>query len=519
MKNAVLNTSCVRKTGRSSGWPKTNRAPSRRSWSTRRPAISGRAGSRTPARRTTAAAESPAATPNAGAPPVHPTSAPASAGPPAKATVRASSIRPLAAANAPAGTSAGTSAGAATLYATVPHAPMKPSSASSGSVNRFRCASVRTPASESARSASAPAMSRRREARSASTPAGIESRRNGSVCAVCNSPVAPAPAPSASTATMGAAARPICSADCAARLDHASRLKLAGSRGEALSWNMLRAYGAVPHARTPHVAAEFRTRRYCPPVRAPACAPYVPLPARASPAQSRSAGGFGGGRRGPLRRGWGAKPPSESAHVERLAQPVADEVDGEDGQREEEAGEQDDPERELHVRLALGHDVAPRRDVGRRAGAEERQVRLEQDGRGADVGRLHDERRSQRGQDVEHQDSRRAGAERARAVDRPRVDVAAEVVGAEPVSGHGAREALDRPHLERIAGPPDRRERAAQGDDREHHDADHERRLPPNKPNDPRSTRKMFRFERRLRRRNPGGRFGRGAEPPSEASI
>src|SRR5438046_2546886 len=513
MKNAVLNTSCVRKTGRSSGWPKTNRAPSRRSWSTRRPAISGRAGSRTPARRTTAAAESPAATPNAGAPPVHPTSAPASAGPPAKATVRASSIRPLAAANAPAGTSAGTSAGEATLYATVPHAPMKPSSASSGSVNRFRCASVRTPASESARSASAPAMSRRREARSASTPAGIESRRNGSVCAVCNSPVAPAPAPSASTATMGAAARPLCSADCAARLDHASRLKLAGSRGEALSWNMLRAYGAVPHARTPHVAAESRTRRYCPPVRAPACAPYVPLPARASPAQSRSGGGFGGGRRGPLRRGWGAKPPSESAHVERLAQREHRGAHDTDHARDLRDDERDDDV--AHARLHERHEGQREQD-GRNG--HEPVHHAHHDGVEPAV-EADDE--AEGGADQQAED-RHGGADDqrdARAVDRPRVDVAAEVVGAEPVSGHGAREALDRPHLERIAGPPDRRERAAQGDDREHHDADHERRLPPNKPNDPRSTRKMFRFERRLRRRNPGGRFGRGAEPPSEASI
>src|SRR5207302_1997487 len=163
------------------------------------------------------------------------------------------------------------------LYATVPHAPTKPSSASRGSVSRPRGASVSTPASASARSASAPAISRGRDIRSASTPAGTESRRNGSVCAVCSSPVSPAPAP---------------------------------------------------------------------------------------------------------RVGRGAKPPSESsAYVERLAQAVADEVDGEHGQREKEAGKEDDPERQLHVRLALGHDVAPRRDVGRRPGAEEGQVGLEQDGR------------------------------------------------------------------------------------------------------------------------------------------
>src|SRR5258705_4582535 len=70
--------------------------------------------------------------------------------------------------------------------------------------------------------------------RSASRPAGIDISRNGRVCAVCRTPVAPAPAPSVSTATMGAAASPICSADCAARLDHARRLNADGSLAGAL---------------------------------------------------------------------------------------------------------------------------------------------------------------------------------------------------------------------------------------------------------------------------------------------
>lgn len=51
---------------------------------------------------------------------------------------------------------------------------------------------------------------------------------NGKVCAVCSHPVSPAPAPSAMTATIGAAANPICSADCAVKLDHAKRLNLEG---------------------------------------------------------------------------------------------------------------------------------------------------------------------------------------------------------------------------------------------------------------------------------------------------
>src|SRR5882724_515360 len=409
MKNAVLNTSCVMNTGRSSGWPNTNAAPSPRSCSTRCETRAGRGGSRSPASRTTAHADSAAANPKAGAPPVQPTSAPASAGPDAKATVRASSIRPLAAARAAAGTSAGTSAGAATLYATVPHAPTKPSSASRGSVSRPRGASASTPASASARSASAPAISRGRDIRSASTPAGTESTRNGSVCAVCSRPVSPAPAPRTSTAIMGAAASATCSADCAARLDHASRLNADGSFLTSLNV-------PAPHRRsTPHVDPEFRTRRYLSWFERRLCRRNPGSGGRQVGARRQARDDRRKGGEAPL-RGGGEAPLRVSAHVERLAQAVADEVDGEHGQREKEAGEEDDPERQLHVRLDLGHDVAPRRDVGRRAGAEERQVGLEQDGRGADVGGLHDERRQQRRQHVAQQNARRARAERADAL-------------------------------------------------------------------------------------------------------
>ena len=64
---------------------------------------------------TTAIADNAAATPNAGAAPIHPTSTPPSAGPLAKATVRASSMRAFAAGSNCGPTSDGTSAGAATL--------------------------------------------------------------------------------------------------------------------------------------------------------------------------------------------------------------------------------------------------------------------------------------------------------------------------------------------------------------------------------------------------------------------
>ena len=64
---------------------------------------------------TTAMTERAAAHPKAGAAPTHPTSTPPKAGPLANATVRASSLRALAAGNNFAETSDGTSAGAATL--------------------------------------------------------------------------------------------------------------------------------------------------------------------------------------------------------------------------------------------------------------------------------------------------------------------------------------------------------------------------------------------------------------------
>src|SRR4051812_18589774 len=60
-------------------------------------------------------------------------------------------------------------------------------------------------------------------------PAGIAKRTKGKVSAVCSNPVSPSPAPSSSTATIGAAASATCSADCAARLDQARRVKAGDS--------------------------------------------------------------------------------------------------------------------------------------------------------------------------------------------------------------------------------------------------------------------------------------------------
>jgi hypothetical protein len=127
---------------------------------------------------------------------------------------------------------------------------MKPESASSGSVSRCSEIISRIASSASARSASEPAISQRREIRSASMPAGIANKMNGSVSAVCNRPVWPSPTPSSNTATMGAAARAICSADCADRLDQARRLKVAGKR-DGLSVEDMVLFPGLSVCRTP----------------------------------------------------------------------------------------------------------------------------------------------------------------------------------------------------------------------------------------------------------------------------
>src|SRR5438128_1699781 len=96
--------------------------------------------------------------------------------------------------------------------------------------------------------------------------------------------------------------------------------------------------------------------------------------------------------------------PAALPHIEDVAETVTDEVDGQHRGREKHAGKQDDPEGQLHVGAALRHDVAPGRDDGRRAGAEEGQIGLDEDGGSADVGALHEQRGDEAGQDVAQED-------------------------------------------------------------------------------------------------------------------
>src|ERR1700710_1093809 len=77
--------------------------------------------------------------------------------------------------------------------------------------------------------------------------------------------------------------------------------------------------------------------------------------------------------------------------IERVAGGVADQVDAEDRDREQEAGPEDQRRLDLEVGAAFGHDVAPGRGFRIDAGAEERQDRLGENGGGANVSALHDQ--------------------------------------------------------------------------------------------------------------------------------
>ena len=81
--------------------------------------------------------------------------------------------------------------------------------------------------------------------------------------------------------------------------------------------------------------------------------------------------------------------------------------------------------------------------MGRRARAEEGQVGLHEDGQGADVGALDDEGRHQRGQDVEEQHARGAGADRARPLDH------GVLAQAQHLGAHDPHDARDLRHHQR----------------------------------------------------------------------
>src|SRR3954451_6799306 len=103
--------------------------------------------------------------------------------------------------------------------------------------------------------------------------------------------------------------------------------------------------------------------------------------------------------------------------IERVAQAVAKDVDGKDGQGEEHAGIDDVVREQAEYLPALGDDIAPGRHLRRHADAEERQDRLDEDGGRANERALHDGRRDGVREHMPPQQFGRRGAERPRRLD------------------------------------------------------------------------------------------------------
>src|SRR5581483_9171170 len=81
------------------------------------------------------------------------------------------------------------------------------------------------------------------------------------------------------------------------------------------------------------------------------------------------------------------------ARVERIAQPVADEVDRQHGEKDRAAGKQRPVRGDGEVVLGVVKNTAPGRDVGRKAEAEKRQRRFGDD-RGGDIDGAGDDDRT-----------------------------------------------------------------------------------------------------------------------------
>src|SRR5258705_14012601 len=80
--------------------------------------------------------------------------------------------------------------------------------------------------------------------------------------------------------------------------------------------------------------------------------------------------------------------------IERVAQSIAQYVDGENGHREEHAGIDDVVREQTEYFSSLRHDVAPGRHVRRHADAEEGKDGFDEDGGSADERALHDHGRN-----------------------------------------------------------------------------------------------------------------------------
>src|SRR5882757_8416292 len=100
------------------------------------------------------------------------------------------------------------------------------------------------------------------------------------------------------------------------------------------------------------------------------------------------------------------------AGIERVARGVADQIDAEDRDRQQQARPENQRRLDLKIGASLGHDVAPGRRLRADTGAEEGQDRLGEDGGGADIGALHDQRRHRVRHQMPPHDFWQAGADR-----------------------------------------------------------------------------------------------------------
>src|SRR5215216_5743152 len=114
-----------------------------------------------------------------------------------------------------------------------------------------------------------------------------------------------------------------------------------------------------------------------------------------------------------LERAWASLAPG----VERVLQPVADEVEGEHGEEQREAGEEHEPPGVGEQLAGLGDHRAPRRRAAGDADAEERERRLEQDVGRDQQRRVDDQRREEVGENLPRDDPRVRRAQRACGLD------------------------------------------------------------------------------------------------------
>src|ERR1700730_5181957 len=92
------------------------------------------------------------------------------------------------------------------------------------------------------------------------------------------------------------------------------------------------------------------------------------------------------------------------ARIKRITQSVAKQIHRKDRHGKEYCWKEHDIWLDLPKGASFGHDIAPRRNGGRRAGSDERQDCFHDHGAGAHISGLHRHRRNRVGQNVAQED-------------------------------------------------------------------------------------------------------------------